>query len=91
MLESIVATDAVFSGDASHAVPCGAVVLTPTIRADSHADVLAFYRWLRETNRALHCDFFEGVVMKRAESIYHMQLRSATAESSAWVEHRFRT
>ena len=26
------------------------------------------------------CDFFEGVVMKRAESVYPVQLRSATEE-----------
>jgi hypothetical protein len=32
--------------------PCGAVVLTPTIRVDSHAEALAFYQRLREANRA---------------------------------------
>ena len=50
------------------------------MRADSHADALAFYQRLREVNRALRCDFFEGVVMKRADSIYPVQLRSATEE-----------
>ena len=48
ILESLVATDAVFSGDTSRAVLCGAVVLTPTMRADSHADALAFRRELWE-------------------------------------------
>ena len=89
MVESLLPMDAVFSGDTSRAVPCGAVVLTPTMRADSHADALAFYMRLREANRVLRCDFFEGVVMKRAESIYPVQLRSATEECRGWIKHRF--
>ena len=91
MLESLLPTDAVFSGDASRAVPCGAVVLAPTMRAQSQADALAFYQRLREANRALRCDFFEGVVMKRAESSYPVQLRSATEEFRGFVKHRFLT
>jgi hypothetical protein len=86
MRESVVATDAVFSGDTSHPVPCGTVVLTPTMRAHSHADALGFYQRLRDANRALRCDFFEGVVMKRAESIYPVQLRSATEEFRGVVQ-----
>ena len=54
-------------------------------------NALAFYRRLREANRALHCDFFEAVVMKRAESVYPVQLRSATEEFRGWVKHRFLT
>jgi ATP-dependent DNA ligase len=91
MLESLLPMDAVFSGDTSRAVPCGDVVLTPTLRADSHADALAFYQRLRAANRALGCDFFEGVVMKRAESIYPVQLRSATEEFRGWAKHRYLT
>jgi hypothetical protein len=89
MLEAIIPIDAVFSGDTSRAVPCGAVVLAPTMRAESHADALAFYQRLREANRALRCDFFEGVVMKRVESIYSVQLRSAMEECQGWCKHRF--
>ena len=89
MLESLGATDAVFSGDTTRTVPCGTVVLTPTMRAYSDADGLAFYQRLREANRALGCDFFEGVVMKRSDSIYPVQLRSATEECRGWVKHRF--
>ncbi len=91
MLEAIIPIDAVFSGDTSHPVPSGSVVLTPTTRADSHADALAFYQRLREANRALRCDFFEGVVMKRADSSYPVQLRSATEEFRGCVKHRFLT
>jgi hypothetical protein len=39
--------------------------------------------------RALGCDLFEVVVMKRADSPYPVQLRSATEEFRGWVKHRF--
>jgi hypothetical protein len=89
MLEALLPMDAVFSGEASRAVPCGAVVLAPTVRSESNADALAIYQRLRAANRALRCDFFEGVVMKRAESPYPVQLRSATEECRGWCKHRF--
>ena len=89
MLESLLPCDAVFAGDTSRMVPCGAVVLTPALRADSHAAALAFYQRLRDANRVLGCDFFEGVVMKRADSAYPVQLRSATEEFRGWAKHRF--
>ena len=88
-LESLLPIEPVFSGDTSRPVPCGAVVLTPTLRADTHADALAFYQRLRAANRVLGCDFFEGVVMKRADSIYPVQMRSATEEFRGWVKHRW--
>jgi ATP-dependent DNA ligase len=89
MLESLVPIDAVFSGDTSRAVPSNAMVLTPTMRADSHADALAFYQRLRDANRTLRCDFFEGVVMKQAGSAYPVQSRSAKEECRWWVKRRF--
>ena len=91
MLESLLPMDAVFSGDATRQVPCGAVVLAPTMRVASQADALAFYQRLREANRALRCDFFEGVVMRRADAAYPVQLRSATEEFRGFVKHRFLT
>jgi hypothetical protein len=89
ILESIIAVEPLFGGDTSRAVPCGAVVLTPTVRIDPHAHALAFYLRLREANRTLGCDFFEGLVMKRADSPYPVQRRSATEEYRGWVKHRF--
>jgi hypothetical protein len=91
MLESFLPSDPVFAGDASRSVPNGAIILTPSLSVDSHANALAFYQRLRCANRALGCDFFEGVVMKRADSTYPVQLRSATEECRAWVKHRFLT
>jgi len=90
-LETLLPCDLVFDGDSSRAVPPGAVVLTPSRRVDSQADALAYYQRLREANRGLRCDFFEGVVMKRAESAYPVQMRSATEEFRGWVKHRFLT
>ncbi len=89
MLESLLPCDAVFGGDTARPVPCGAVVLTPAQRAVTHADALVFYQRLRAANRGFSCDFFEGVVMKRADSNYPVQLRSATEEFRGWVKHRF--
>ena len=91
MLELVVVIEAVFSGDTSRPVPSGTAVLTPTRRTDSHADALAFYQRLREANRVLGCDFFEGIVMKRADLPYPVQLRSATEEFRGWAKHRFLT
>lgn len=91
LLESLLRCPAVFAGDTSCTVPCGSVVLTPTRRVISHEDALAFYHRLRAANLARGRDFFEGVVMKRADSPYPVQLRSATEEFRGWVKHRFIT
>jgi hypothetical protein len=91
ILEAIIPMNAMFSGETSRPVPFGALALPPTMRADSLADALAFYHRLRAANRTLGCDFFEGVVMKRADSIYPVQLRSPEEEYRGWVKHRFLT
>ena len=91
ILESLIPPEEVFNGDTSRPVPSDTVVLIPTLRAVPHADALAFYHRLRAANRVMGCDFFEGVVMKRADSIYPVQLRSATEEFRGWVKHRFLT
>ena len=88
MLESLLPCDAAFAGETSRPVPCGAVVLTSSFHVGSHADALANYLRLRAANRVFGCDFFEGVVMKRAAA-YPVQLRSATEEFPGWVKHRF--
>lgn len=89
VLEDGLPSDSVFAGDSTRQVPCASVVIAPTLRADSHADALTLYQRLRDANRVLGCDFFEGVVMKRADSIYPVQLRTSTEECHGWVKHRF--
>ena len=89
ILESLLVCDAVFGGDTTRSVPVNAACLAPTLRIDDHGDALEFYARLRETNRVLRCDFFEGVVLKRADSPYPVQRRSSTEVFHAWCKHRF--
>lgn len=89
MLESLLPCDPVFNGDSSRPVPCSTALLMPTQRADAQADTLAFYERLSDANRVLGCDFFEGVVMKRADAAYPIQLRSMTEQFCGWCKHRF--
>ena len=65
------------------------LLLTTSLLARDHHEVLAFYQSLKSANKSLGCEFFEGVVMKRAESAYPIQLRSCTEECRGWVKHRF--
>ena len=60
--------------------------LTPSFSAD---ESLLIYQRLREINRIWGCDFYEGVVMKKADALYPIQLRSGTEECRAMVKHRF--
>ena len=60
MLESLLQSNPVFSGDTTQPVPCNTVVFTPDHRVASQADALAFDERRRAANRALDCDFFEG-------------------------------
>ncbi len=50
---------------------------------------LEFYRSLQRLNEQWHCPFYEGVVAKRADSVYPVQLRSPTLEFAGWVKHRW--
>jgi hypothetical protein len=45
---------------------------------------------LVERNRESAADFYEGIVMKRVDAVYPMQLRSPHVETSAWVKHRWK-
>ena len=54
-------------------------------------ETLAFYCGLRQTNRLLQAEFFEGVVMKRADAPYPVQLRSSTEETPCLIKHKFIT
>jgi hypothetical protein len=46
---------------------------------------------LQQCNAALGCTFFEGVVAKRADSEYPIQLTSDSQECPDWIKHRFTT
>jgi ATP-dependent DNA ligase len=52
-------------------------------------DPLEFYHRLKQWNGQWHCPFYEGVVAKRADSLYPVQRRSATLEFAGWMKHRW--
>jgi ATP-dependent DNA ligase len=65
------------------------LLLTTSRMVCSHNESLAFYQALWLANHTLGADFFEGVVMKRADSVYPVQLRRSTEECQEWAKHRF--
>lgn len=62
------------------------VMLVPSFPIPEAAEV---YARLRELNQRWGAPFYEGVVMKRADSTYPIQTRSATEEFAGWMKHRF--
>jgi ATP-dependent DNA ligase len=86
-LSSLIETERLSLGEWS-TFPSDALVLPASLRDEADA-VHALYNSLKERNRALRCDFFEGVVMKRASAPYPIQLRSDSEESRVLVKHRF--
>jgi len=60
------------------------VYLTP-----SAPDALAMWDAARAANKQLGCTFYEGIVMKRIDSLYPVQLRNAEEATPAWVKHRW--
>jgi len=53
-------------------------------------DALKFYQRLKQLNAQWHCPFYEGVVAKRSDSPYPIQLRSAALEYTGWLKHRWK-
>ncbi|MFZ3376506.1 MAG: hypothetical protein WA183_13220 [Chthoniobacterales bacterium] len=45
---------------------------------------------LAECNRESAADFYEGIVMKRVDAFYPMQIRSPHFETPCWVKHRWK-
>lgn len=65
------------------------LLLTNSRLACDSNESLAFYHALRQANNILRAEFFEGLVMKRADAPYPVQLRSPTKECPAMIKHRF--
>jgi hypothetical protein len=63
-----------------------------TYRTDDRApEMNPAAAWLRlqEVNKALGCELFEGLVAKRVDSTYPLQLRSPDIEFPFWMKHRW--
>lgn len=67
-------------------MPDNSVFITMTYRADGAAQL---WDLLQQCNAALGCEFYEGVVAKRADSTYPLQLRSPDTEFCGWIKHRW--
>lgn len=65
------------------------LLLTTSHPVCSQNELLALYRRLHEANHALNSPFFEGIVMKKADAVYPIQLRNPTEEFPGAVKHRF--
>jgi hypothetical protein len=48
-----------------------------------------WWTWMQRVNKEWGADFYEGLVAKRFDSAYPIQLRSPEAECSSWVKHRW--
>ncbi len=48
-----------------------------------------YWQKLQKINGILGCEFFEGVLAKRADSLYPIQLRSPDREFPFWMKHRW--
>jgi len=55
-----------------------------------YTDGPATYAQLLDDNRDLGCEFYEGVVAKRADSLYPLQARSPDEETTLWMKHRWK-
>ena len=48
------------------------------------------WNFMQETNEKEGCEFFEGLVAKKVDSKYHIQLRSPNEKFGYWIKHRFK-
>jgi len=53
-------------------------------------DALKFDQRLKQLNAQWLCPFYVGVVAKRSDSLYPIQLRSAALEYTGWLKHRWK-
>jgi hypothetical protein len=47
------------------------------------------WQWLQDANMALGCDFYEGLVAKRKDSLYPVQHNNPDQTTPTWMKHRF--
>jgi hypothetical protein len=51
--------------------------------------LMHWWTWMQRLNGEWGADFYEGLVAKRTDSLYPIQLRSPEAESPFWIKHRW--
>ncbi len=60
-----------------------------TCDGEGQAVLKECWKKLQDLNRVLGCEFYEGFLAKRRDSLYPFQLRSPSEEFPQWVKHRF--
>jgi len=67
--------------------PANAILLAPVLVTQKQATDA----WvsLQSVNAWLGCEFYEGLVAKRADSLYPIQLRSPDEAFGGWIKHRW--
>jgi len=67
--------------------PADEAVYIPPIYAEGEQEPV--WQRLEEINCEWQCPFYEGLVAKRDDSLYPVQLNSPAQTTAAWVKHRF--
>jgi hypothetical protein len=67
--------------------PTDNMVYIPPVYGEGERDEL--WQQLQDANRCLGCDFYEGLVAKRNDSLYPLQLNSPNQTTATWMKHRF--
>ncbi|HEV7924441.1 MAG TPA: hypothetical protein VGR14_03755 [Verrucomicrobiae bacterium] len=67
--------------------PADNAVYIPPVYGEGERDEL--WKQLQEVNKSLGCDFYEGLVAKRDDSLYPIQLNSPDQCTPTWMKHRF--
>lgn len=65
-------------------MPADSVLAVPSYRSTG-----TLWEELQRLNKSVGAPFYEGLVAKRADSLYPIQLRSSTEEFAGWVKHRW--
>jgi len=56
----------------------------------SYSDAELLWNEARDANSAFGCDFYEGIVCKRADAPYPVQRINASRETADWIKHRWK-
>jgi len=72
-------------------IPDDTAILTGTHTFDEGdaGTVMELWQGLKQFNKRIGVEFYEGLVAKRLNSGYPVQLRSPTVETHLWMKHRF--
>jgi hypothetical protein len=57
----------------------------------SYSDAQLAWDEARDANKAFGCEFYEGIVAKRADAPYPIQRNNASKETTAWIKHRWKS